>query len=223
MTKNVNVVDDLGNRYVPTYAKRAKGLVKNGRARWVDENTICLACPPDDIDLEDTKMDKNKINPIENIVAESVPLMEKKANPIDGMVVEPRKSEQAPARNGLTPMDILERMDKIIEQGDELRNIVFDIKDIPVNDSPNGGFDGQARAEAIESIVVNRELNNQKMLKMLDRMYEDMMGRTTNIEDKPSQTHNAAVLQAIREMDFAGMMPETAKIVIDAMMGKTNT
>ena len=201
MTKNVNVVDDLGNRYVPTYAKRAKGLVKNGRARWVDENTICLACPPDELDLEDAEM-------------------ENKINPINGMIVESRDSEQVVAGNGLNLRDILERMDKIIAQGDELRNIVFDIQNLPVNDSPNGGFDGQARAQAIESIVCNREANNERMLKMLDKMYEDMMGRTVHVQGMPSKEPNAAVLDAIRDLDFVGMSSETAKVVLDALMGK---
>lgn len=31
--------------------------MKSGRARWLDESTICLACPPED--MEDNKMDKN--------------------------------------------------------------------------------------------------------------------------------------------------------------------
>ena len=44
--KNVEVVDEAGNVYEPTWPKRAKGLVKNGRARFVDDNKICLACPP---------------------------------------------------------------------------------------------------------------------------------------------------------------------------------
>ena len=204
MTKNVNVVDDLGNRYVPTYAKRAKGLVKNGRARWVDENTICLACPPDDMNLEDAKME-NKINPIED------------------MVVEAENLEMPVVRSSITLMDILERMDRIIAQGDELRNIVFDIVNIPVNDSPEGGLDGQARAQAIEGIVCNREANNERMLKMLDKMYDDMMGRTVHIQGMPSQEPNAAALDAITKLDFIGMPPETARIVINAMMGKTDT
>ncbi len=48
-----------------TYVKRAKGLVKKGRARFIDENTIVLEdkdvppCPPD-INLED-KMDEKII------------------------------------------------------------------------------------------------------------------------------------------------------------------
>ena len=52
--KNVIVVDEQGNEYEATYPKRAKGLVKNGRARFVGENKICLACPPD-------KSEENKI------------------------------------------------------------------------------------------------------------------------------------------------------------------
>ena len=56
--KNIIVVDEQGNEYEATYPKRAKGLVKNGRARFVDENKICLACPPDKI-LEEQKMSEN--------------------------------------------------------------------------------------------------------------------------------------------------------------------
>ena len=57
--KNISVIDEKGNEYEATYPKRAKGLVKKGRARFVDENTICLACPPDI--MEDTKMSDNNI------------------------------------------------------------------------------------------------------------------------------------------------------------------
>ena len=56
--KNVIVIDSQGNEYEATYPKRAKGLVKSGRARFVGENKICLACPPD-IYLEDNKMSEN--------------------------------------------------------------------------------------------------------------------------------------------------------------------
>ena len=52
------VVDSQGNEYEATYPKRAKGLVKSGRARFVGENKICLACPPNAY-LEDNKMSDN--------------------------------------------------------------------------------------------------------------------------------------------------------------------
>ena len=57
--KNVIVVDEQGNEYEATYPKRAKGLVKSGRARFVGENKICLACPPDK--SEENKMMDNNI------------------------------------------------------------------------------------------------------------------------------------------------------------------
>jgi len=53
--KNIIVVDEQGNEYEATYPKRAQGLVKHGRARFIGENKICLACPPNHI-LEDKTM-----------------------------------------------------------------------------------------------------------------------------------------------------------------------
>ncbi len=63
--KNIIVVDEKGNQYEATYAKRAKGLVKNGRARFIDVNTICLACPPNN-NTEDNYMPENKSENIQN-------------------------------------------------------------------------------------------------------------------------------------------------------------
>ena len=56
--KNILVVDEQGNEYEATWPKRAKGLVKSGRARFVEENKICLACPPN-TELEGKKMSDN--------------------------------------------------------------------------------------------------------------------------------------------------------------------
>ena len=68
--KNISVIDEKGNEYEATYPKRAKGLVKKGRARFVDENTICLACPPNI--MEDTKMSDNNIKTKVNETAKPV-------------------------------------------------------------------------------------------------------------------------------------------------------
>lgn len=62
--KNVIVVDEQGNEYEATYPKRARGLVKNGRARFIEENKICLACPPINDKLEDNKMSTYNVNNI---------------------------------------------------------------------------------------------------------------------------------------------------------------
>ena len=75
IAKNIIVVDEQGNEYEATYPKRAKGLVKNGRARFVDENTICLACPPselEDNDMSEQKLSMNYIlEQIEKIMADT--------------------------------------------------------------------------------------------------------------------------------------------------------
>ncbi|MBE6708753.1 MAG: hypothetical protein E7578_05880 [Ruminococcaceae bacterium] len=61
MEKNVIVVDENGNEYGATYPKRARGLVKSGRARFIDDFRICLACPPNINEItEDIKMSENK-------------------------------------------------------------------------------------------------------------------------------------------------------------------
>ena len=46
MKKNITILDKLGNRIGTTYPKRAKGLVKSGRAYTVDGETVQLICPP---------------------------------------------------------------------------------------------------------------------------------------------------------------------------------
>ncbi len=47
MRRTVLVSDESGKEYEPTFEKRARGLCKKGRARWIGENRICLAVPPD--------------------------------------------------------------------------------------------------------------------------------------------------------------------------------
>lgn len=59
--KNIIVTDEQGNILEATWPKRAAGLVKKGRARFVGENTICLVRPPEI--PEDNKMsDVNERN-----------------------------------------------------------------------------------------------------------------------------------------------------------------
>lgn len=58
--KNINVVDEHGHKYQATYYKRAIGLVKHGRARFIDDSTICLACPPT-TEMEEHDMSNNDI------------------------------------------------------------------------------------------------------------------------------------------------------------------
>ena len=95
--KNIIVVDEQGNKYEATYPKRAKGLVKNGRARFIDENTICLACPP--YDMEDNNMSNNTEN----------------------MAMETKPTEK------LTMDYVLEQIEKIATETEYLHNAISEL------------------------------------------------------------------------------------------------
>lgn len=56
MPKTVAVMDTQGNLYEATYPRRARGLVRKGRARFVSENAICLTRPPKINDSEEKRM-----------------------------------------------------------------------------------------------------------------------------------------------------------------------
>jgi len=66
MTKNIEVVDEFGFSYGVTYPKRAKGLVKNGRARFENDEKIILTRPPEHLIMEDNTMSDNKQKTLKN-------------------------------------------------------------------------------------------------------------------------------------------------------------
>ena len=71
ITKNIRVIDAAGNEYEATYPKRAKGLVKNGRAIFIDEHTLCLDCPPNDC-LEDKSMNNSFMQNAADVIGGTV-------------------------------------------------------------------------------------------------------------------------------------------------------
>lgn len=121
MIKNIAVIDEQGNRYEATYPKRAKGLVKNGRARFVDEKTICLACPP--YKSEDKIMSENmgsKGYSLENLdVLENLSVLEK-------LSVEKDSSEDLSAVEEIKKraVDYLDsvQQENAEERGEQLQN-----------------------------------------------------------------------------------------------------
>ena len=141
MNKNIEVVDEAGNVYEPTWPKRAKGLVKHGRARFVDENRICLTCPPD-IETEETHM----------------------CNSIFGE---------------MTVQDILVRIASIVNQTSYIGEVAEALKAMGEGDSGDmyspGNVMGQAKAEALGAIVATRETTNQQILRLYEKMYDDMI------------------------------------------------
>ena len=189
MWKITLVVDEQGNQYGATWAKRAKGLVKKGRARFVNETTICLACPPNQ-SLEDISMDYDTAN-IEqdnnNIVAE-VSTME----------------EQLTSEEQMTVSDILAKVDAIRKDLKYLDQVVDQIKDC---DAPKN--------MTLKDIVTCRETTYQKMMEFYTKVYENIRPKPTADEKKEFITD---ILKSIPApgpgtvVDFPGVIAELGKV-----------
>ena len=62
MEKNTIVLDELGTEIGRTYPKRARGLVKNGRAEYVDDCTIRLINAHVPTMIDDSVMEENEMS-----------------------------------------------------------------------------------------------------------------------------------------------------------------
>lgn len=191
ITKNIIVLNEAGELLASTYPKRARGLIKNGRARFIDAQTICLlACPSDE--TEDTDMDYQ--DPI-----------------FDGLNVEPqedrhqegrREAEQPESRQSGIPQKptmqyVLQQIDRILDETAYLHRAIESIQTMEIQ--AVGGAPTDGRPEALSTIVRERESTNRQILSLLQRMYEDMTppAPTTNRE---------ADLKAVR--DLAGVLED---------------
>ena len=164
--KNVIVIDEQGNKYEATYPKRAKGLVKNGRARFVDENTICLclACPPNEI-LEDNEMSEN-IEKIENTnVAEN-----EKAK---AAVTETAKNAAENACEKYSIAYALDMIERIAVDTEHIHQAIATIGSMKNEGTPCGGS-AQALAKAAADVVCYRETTSQKLIAFYEGMINDL-------------------------------------------------
>lgn len=160
MEKNIEVVDEAGNVYEPTWPKRAKGLVKHGRARFVNENRICLACPPEH-EMEDNNM-----------------------------------SNTMKIFGDITVADILQRINNIINQTSYITSALEALQAMSDGDSGQmnapGNVMGEAKAEGIATVVQCRETTNQQILRLYEKMYDDMI-RLSEQEDLPKLAAEAHI------------------------------
>jgi hypothetical protein len=152
MTKNVIVVDEFGIDYGTTYQKRAKGLVKSGRARFTEDNRICLTRPPEKFEglFENSPTTSNS----EDKLVENTNNI--KANPAatDGENFK------------ITTAEILARIDKIIEDKTHINDAFAALKG-------SGAAQQSATGMAIGTIVEEREKTNQRMLDLLEKLYDN--------------------------------------------------
>ena len=181
ITKNIRVVDENGNEYEATYPKRAKGLVKNGRARFLSPDTICLLCPPEnEHQTEDRIMSENTSAPQET-------------------------EAQIPV---LTMEYLLAKIDEIAAQTAYLHDAIEKLGQMKTGNGP-GDVAGEAQAHAIGDVIRCRETTNQQLLKLYEKMYDDL-------KPKPSERlealHQLSALITANE-NFAGDTNELRHIL----------
>ena len=176
--KNIVVVDEQGNEYEATYPKRAKGLVKNGRARFIDENTICLACPPN-IELEDKTMSENKkVDSIDNNTPNS------STTPKEIVQAMPNLSNVAVEQHTekLTVDYLLGKLEEITLGQAFLTDAITEIGKMKT--AGPGDIATQEQAKAIGEIIKARETTNQKLVALYSKMYDDLMEKQTTFAEK---------------------------------------
>lgn len=157
--KTVRVLDEAGNEYEATYPKRAKGLVKHGRARFTDESqtAILLTCPPNhDMNLEDNTMNE-QINNTENTATETA---------ATEVAAEKYTYEYA-----------LRQIEIITNQIDHIHLAISELGRLENEGTPCGGS-AKSVAEGIADVVKCRETTAQKLIDFYAKMYEDLKPRS---------------------------------------------
>ena len=148
--KNIIVVDENGTVFESTWLKRANGLVKKGRARWLNDRTICLACPPE----------KTEEHIMENM---------KQTEAVTEKITESAKrAESRPG--GLTIESLLDRMDAVRKEMIGMQGLLATMENIA---NQAGDEDGGHIAEATSDAFMARETTCQQQLRFLEKIYDD--------------------------------------------------
>lgn len=166
MQKTVQVVDEAGIRYEATWEKRARGLVKNGRARFIDENTICLACPPNkqNIISEDMKMTNTETIKETNLTAETTTAKELAST-------EKYSLEYA-----------LEQIEKIANETSHVHEAISSIATMKSEATMSRGGSADEMAKTVAEVIRCRETTNQKLIGFYTSMVDDLKPKKEVVE-----------------------------------------
>lgn len=177
--KNVIVVDESGNEYGATWPKRARGLVKSGRARFIDKNRICLACPPNINEItEDIKMSENT-NTTNIEATEAVETIE---------IAEATETVET-GENTATKYTIdyvLEQIEKLHADKEFYSAITNEFKSVMTVNSDS--FAAAESAQAIGKAIMCRETTNQQLIAFYEKMYDDLKPKTPEPMDPVLKT-----------------------------------
>lgn len=207
--KNIVVVDEQGNEYEATYPKRAKGLVKNGRARFTDENTICLACPPN-IELEDKIMSENKkVDSINNNNIPNNSATPKEVSESMAKLLNSTAEQQCSEK--LTMDYLLGKLEEISLGQAFLTDAISELG--KMKSGGPGDVGTQEQAKAIGEIIKAREATNQKLIALYEKMYDDLK------PDKKINNERVAVIGTLIETLGEGLTPVESKEALTEILG----
>ena len=173
--KTVRVLDEAGHEYEATYTKRAKGLVKHGRARFADDSqtVIILACPPNqNMILEDNTMNEQNNNtniPDTSDLSELTKLSELTE------LSELSESTNSP----LTAKEVFDQIAALQKQMmDQSYNALYRmteaINDICGDDRFESDESRENAIEEVTKVFAMREKTYQQMLEFYQQMYHDL-------------------------------------------------
>ena len=158
--KNIEVRDPSGKLYSPTYPTRAKGLVKQGRARWIGKDAIELIAPPPEF-----KEDLNMTEDINfNSTMEAAQELARDAGLPDGM--------------DYTTRDLIDAMIAIMKQNDLAKEVTAAMREVSKNIA-DGMAAYQSPAELPEfdmdpltTLAEGFKENQRYALAIIERMYK---------------------------------------------------
>ena len=221
--KNVIVVDELGNEYEATYPKRAKGLVKNGRARFIEENKICLACPPN-TELEDKIMSENKnvsthvpeeVTEVKKQVAENKSIEQLIKEATEQHLIEERFAqrfmEAVTVQNPMTMEYVLGKIEEIANDKSIFSAAIEEIGKL--RSGGPGDVGTQEQTKAIADVIKARETTNQRLIAFYEKMYDDLKPKSV----VPSE--RMQVLQTLINTLGDGITPIESKEALENILG----
>ncbi len=196
--KNIRVVDEQGNELEATYPKRAKGLVKNGRARFIDEQTICLACPPGK-NLEDKKMFKHTENEQgTQTTKESMAAVESSGvlQPAEPQPQEPKveSTDTVTTITERTVLELLDRITSLIDNNGKLWNVYEPISSDAATD---------AYYDAYKEISTDRRMSVEKQMQMIQALLDTVRQLLDYLRSKGTQNR-------VDPKDFLDFVSKTA-------------
>lgn len=168
MTKNITVTDENGKIIGSTYPKRALGLVKKDRARWINADTICLCAH----EMEDKTMANNFYETFDNQITK----------------MQEQLRDESPETAMPIRMQILKTMEvfRAQEQGTKILDLVKGQLDFLRDDlvkTADIDFAHTANGMAFTS----REQTKQKMLDVLEKLINATLTPAANSSGNASE------------------------------------